>query len=626
MSKIIGIDLGTTNSCVAVMEGGKPVVIANTEGARTTPSVVAFTKTGERLVGEPAKRQAVTNAEKTISSIKREMGTDYKKEIDGKKYSPQEISAMILQKLKADAEGYLGEKVSEAVITVPAYFNDAQRHATKDAGKIAGLEVKRIINEPTAAALAYGLDNEKEQKIMVYDLGGGTFDVSIIEIGDGVIEVLSTSGNNRLGGDDFDQKITDWMLDEFKKAEGVDLSTDKMALQRLKEAAEKAKKELSSATTTNINLPFITATAEGPKHFDMNLSRAKFDELTHDLVEKTAEPVQNALRDAGLTAADLGQVLLVGGSTRIPAVQDKVKQLTGKEPSKSLNPDECVALGASIQGGKLAGDAGAGEILLLDVTPLSLSIETMGGIATKLIERNTTIPTKKSQTFTTAADNQTAVDINVVQGERQFARDNKSLGQFRLDGIPPARRGVPQIEVTFDIDANGIVNVSAKDLGTGKEQHITITAGSNMSDDDIEKAVKEAAEFEAQDKKRKEAIDTRNDADAFVFQTEKALEEVGSSLDAADKSAVEADLNALKAMVEAHQNAEDMTDDQVAEMKAAKEKLTESAQKVFAKMYEQAQQAQGAGPDMGAAGPDMGSANAGSNADDDVVDADYKEV
>ena len=626
MSKIIGIDLGTTNSCVAVMEGGKPVVIANTEGARTTPSVVAFTKTGERLVGEPAKRQAVTNAEKTISSIKREMGTDYKKEIDGKKYSPQEISAMILQKLKADAEGYLGEKVSEAVITVPAYFNDAQRQATKDAGKIAGLEVKRIINEPTAAALAYGLDNEKEQKIMVYDLGGGTFDVSIIEIGDGVIEVLSTAGNNRLGGDDFDQKITDWMLDEFKKAEGVDLSTDKMALQRLKEAAEKAKKELSSATTTNINLPFITATAEGPKHFDMNLSRAKFDELTHDLVEKTAEPVQNALRDAGLTAADLGQVLLVGGSTRIPAVQDKVKQLTGKEPSKSLNPDECVAIGASIQGGKLAGDAGAGEILLLDVTPLSLSIETMGGIATKLIERNTTIPTKKSQTFTTAADNQTAVDINVVQGERQFARDNKSLGQFRLDGIPPARRGVPQIEVTFDIDANGIVNVSAKDLGTGKEQHITITAGSNMSDDDIEKAVKEAAEFEAQDKKRKEAIDTRNDADAFVFQTEKALEEVGSSLDAADKSAVEADLNALKAMVEAHQNAEDMTDDQVAEMKAAKEKLTESAQKVFAKMYEQAQQAQGAGPDMGAAGPDMGSANAGSNADDDVVDADYKEV
>ncbi|MCI9176041.1 MAG: molecular chaperone DnaK [Lachnospiraceae bacterium] len=623
MSKIIGIDLGTTNSCVAVMEGGKPVVIANTEGARTTPSVVAFTKTGERLVGEPAKRQAVTNAEKTISSIKREMGTDHKRAIDAKNYSPQEISAMILQKLKADAENYLGEKVTDAVITVPAYFNDAQRQATKDAGKIAGMDVKRIINEPTAAALAYGLDNEKEQKIMVYDLGGGTFDVSIIEIGEGVIEVLSTSGDNRLGGDDFDQKITDYMLAEFKKMEGIDLSGDKMALQRLKEAAEKAKKELSSATTTNINLPFITATAEGPKHFDMNLTRAKFDELTHDLVERTAVPVQNALKDAGLTASELGQVLLVGGSTRIPAVQDKVKQLTGKEPSKSLNPDECVALGASIQGGKLAGDAGAGEILLLDVTPLSLSIETMGGVATRLIERNTTIPTKKSQIFSTAADNQTAVDINVVQGERQFVRDNKSLGQFRLDGIPPARRGVPQIEVTFDIDANGIVNVSAKDLGTGKEQHITITAGSNMSDADIEKAVKEAAEFEAQDKKRKEAIDTRNDADSFVFQTENALKEVGDNLDAADKAAVEADLNALKALVEAHQNAEDMTDDQVGEMKAAKEKLMESAQKVFAKMYENAQAAQGAagaGP-----APDMGSASY-SSADDDVVDADYKEV
>ena len=621
MSKIIGIDLGTTNSCVAVMEGGKPVVIANTEGARTTPSVVAFTKTGERLVGEPAKRQAVTNAEKTISSIKREMGTDHKRAIDDKNYSPQEISAMILQKLKADAENYLGEKVSEAVITVPAYFNDAQRQATKDAGKIAGLDVKRIINEPTAAALAYGLDNEKEQKIMVYDLGGGTFDVSIIEIGEGVIEVLSTSGDNRLGGDDFDQKITDYMLAEFKKTEGIDLSNDKMALQRLKEAAEKAKKELSSATTTNINLPFITATAEGPKHFDMNLTRAKFDELTHDLVERTAVPVQNALKDAGLTASDLGQVLLVGGSTRIPAVQDKVKQLTGKEPSKSLNPDECVALGASIQGGKLAGDAGAGEILLLDVTPLSLSIETMGGVATRLIERNTTIPTKKSQIFSTAADNQTAVDINVVQGERQFARDNKSLGQFRLDGIPPARRGVPQIEVTFDIDANGIVNVSAKDLGTGKEQHITITAGSNMSDADIDKAVKEAAEYEAQDKKRKEAIDTRNDADSFVFQTEKALEEVGANIDANDKAAVEADLKALKDMVEAHPNAEEMTDDQVGEMKAAKEKLMESAQKVFAKMYENAQAAQGAA----GAGPDMGNASY-SSADDDVVDADYKEV
>ena len=587
MGKIIGIDLGTTNSCVAVMEGGQPTVIANTEGARTTPSVVAFTKTGERLVGEPAKRQAVTNADKTISSIKREMGSDFKVTIDEKKYSPQEISAMILQKLKADAEGYLGEKVTEAVITVPAYFNDAQRQATKDAGKIAGLDVKRIINEPTAAALAYGLDNEKEQKIMVYDLGGGTFDVSIIEIGDGVIEVLSTAGDNRLGGDDFDQKITDYMLADFKAKEGVDLSTDKMALQRLKEAAEKAKKELSSATTTNINLPFITATAEGPKHFDMNLTRAKFDELTRDLVDRTAEPVRRALSDAGLTAADLGQVLLVGGSTRIPAVQEEVKRLTGKEPSKSLNPDECVALGASVQGGKLAGDAGAGDVLLLDVTPLSLSIETMGGVATRLIERNTTIPTKKSQIFSTAADNQTAVDINVVQGERQFAKDNKSLGQFRLDGIPPAPRGIPQIEVTFDIDANGIVNVSAKDLGTGKEQHITITAGSNMSDSDIDKAVKEAAEFEAQDKKRKEAIDTRNEADAMVFQTEKAIKEVGDKLDANDKAAVEADMQALKDVL-AKSTPENTSEADVAEIKAAKEKLMESAQKLFTKMYEQA--------------------------------------
>ena len=627
MGKIIGIDLGTTNSCVAVMEGGKPTVIANAEGARTTPSVVAFTKTGERLVGEPAKRQAVTNADKTISSIKRHMGSDYRVSIDDKKYSPQEISAMILQKLKSDAENYLGEKVTEAVITVPAYFNDAQRQATKDAGKIAGMEVKRIINEPTAAALAYGLDNENEQKIMVYDLGGGTFDVSIIEIGDGVIEVLSTAGNNRLGGDDFDQKITDYMLSEFKRTEGVDLSGDKMAMQRLREAAEKAKKELSSATTTNINLPFITATAEGPKHFDMNLTKAKFDELTHELVELTAEPVRRALSDAGLTASELSKVLLVGGSTRIPAVQDKVKQLTGHEPSKSLNPDECVALGASIQGGKLAGDAGAGDILLLDVTPLSLSIETMGGIATRLIERNTTIPTKKSQIFSTAADNQTAVDINVVQGERQFARDNKSLGQFRLDGIPPARRGVPQIEVTFDIDANGIVNVSAKDLGTGKEQHITITAGSNMSDSEIEKAVKEAAEFEAQDKKRKEAIDTRNDADAMVFQVEKALEEAGDKLDSNDKTAVEADLNALKSLLEQNKDAE-LTDSQVADIKAAKEKLMESAQKLFAKMYEQAQAAQGAQ----GAGPDMGGQGAGAGASgeagygDDVVDADYKEV
>ena len=622
MGKIIGIDLGTTNSCVAVMEGGQPTVIANTEGARTTPSVVAFTKTGERLVGEPAKRQAVTNAEKTISSIKREMGSDYRVTIDDKKYSPQEISAMILQKLKKDAEGYLGESVTEAVITVPAYFNDAQRQATKDAGKIAGLDVKRIINEPTAAALAYGLDNEKEQKIMVYDLGGGTFDVSIIEIGDGVIEVLSTAGNNRLGGDDFDQKITDYMLAEFKRTEGVDLSSDKMALQRLKEAAEKAKKELSSATTTNINLPFITATAEGPKHFDMNLTRAKFDELTHDLVEKTAEPVTRALSDAGITAAELGQVLVVGGSTRIPAVQEEVKRLTGKEPSKSLNPDECVALGASVQGGKLAGDAGAGDILLLDVTPLSLSIETMGGVATRLIERNTTIPTKKSQIFSTAADNQTAVDINVVQGERQFARDNKSLGQFRLDGIPPAPRGIPQIEVTFDIDANGIVNVSAKDLGTGKEQHITITAGSNMSDADIDKAVKEAAEFEAQDKKRKEAIDTRNEADAMVFQTEKALKEVGDKLDAADKSSVEADVQALKDIL-AKSTPEDTSDAQVAEIKAAKDKLMESAQKLFTKMYEQAGAA-GAGA-AGGPTPEAGPAPEGFQGDD-VVDGDYKEV
>lgn len=626
MSKIIGIDLGTTNSCVAVMEGGKPVVVANTEGARTTPSIVAFTKTGERLVGEPAKRQAVTNAEKTISSIKRHMGTDYRVSIDDKKYSPQEISAMILQKLKADAEGYLGESVSEAVITVPAYFNDAQRQATKDAGKIAGLEVKRIINEPTAAALAYGLDNEKEQKIMVYDLGGGTFDVSIIEIGDGVIEVLATSGDNRLGGDDFDEKITQYMIQDFKAQNGVDLSNDKMALQRLKEAAEKAKKELSSATTTNINLPFISMNESGPLHFDMNLTRAKFDELTSDLVERTATPVTNALRDAGITASELGQVLLVGGSTRIPAVQDKVKQLTGHDPSKSLNPDECVALGASVQGGKLAGDAGAGDILLLDVTPLSLAIETMGGVATRLIERNTTIPTKKSQVFSTAADNQSAVDINVLQGERQFAKDNKSLGQFRLDGIPPARRGVPQIEVTFDIDANGIVNVSAKDLGTGKEQHITITAGSNMSDDEIDKAVKEAAQFEAEDKKRKEGIDARNDADSMVFQTQKALDEVGDKVSADEKSQVQADIDALKAVVD-RTNPESMSDADVDELKAGTEKLMQSAQNVFQKMYEGAQAAGGAGPDMGAgAGPDMG---AGMNSDagsDDVVDGEYREV
>ena len=619
MGKIIGIDLGTTNSCVAVMEGGKPTVITNAEGMRTTPSVVAFTKTGERVIGEPAKRQAVTNAEKTIASIKRHMGTDYKVQIDGKAYSPQEISAMILQKLKSDAENYLGEKVTEAVITVPAYFNDAQRQATKDAGKIAGLDVKRIINEPTAAALSYGLDNEEEQKIMVYDLGGGTFDVSIIEIGDGVIEVLSTAGDNKLGGDDFDNVITQYMLDEFKKQEGVDLSTDKMAMQRLKEAAEKAKKELSSATTTNINLPFITATAEGPKHFDMNLTRAKFDELTAHLVERTAGPVNSALNDAGMTASELSKVLLVGGSTRIPAVQDKVQQLTGKEPFKGINPDECVAIGASVQGGKLAGDAGAGDILLLDVTPLSLSIETMGGVATRLIERNTTIPTKKSQIFSTAEDNQSAVDINVVQGERQFARDNKSLGRFRLDGIAPARRGVPQIEVTFDIDANGIVNVSAKDLGTGKEQHITITAGSNMSDEDIDKAVKEAAEFEAADKKRKEAIDARNEADSIVFQTEKALEEAGDKVDATEKAAVEADLKELKDLVESTKDQE-MTDAQVEDLKAKKDKLMTSAQNLFTKMYEAAAQAQQGAQGAADAGANQGAAN------DDVVDGDYKEV
>lgn len=624
MSKIIGIDLGTTNSCVAVMEGGKPVVIPNQEGSRTTPSVVAFTKTGERLVGEPAKRQAVTNADRTIASIKRHIGSDYKVSIDGKSYTPQEISAMILQKLKADAEAYLGEKVTEAVITVPAYFNDAQRQATKDAGKIAGLDVKRIINEPTAAALAYGLDNEKEQKIMVYDLGGGTFDVSLIEIGDGVIEVLSTNGDTRLGGDDFDNRISSWLVEEFKKAEGVDLSGDKMAMQRLKEAAEKAKKELSTATTTNINLPFITATADGPKHLDTNLTRAKFDELTHDLIERTGVPVQNALRDGGVTTSELGKVLLVGGSTRMIASQDKVKQMTGKEPSKSLNPDECVAIGAAIQGGKLAGDAGAGDILLLDVTPLSLSIETQGGIATRLIERNTTIPTKKSQVFSTAADNQTAVDIHVVQGEREFARDNKTLGQFRLDGIPPARRGVPQIEVTFDIDANGIVNVSAKDMGTGREQHITITSGSNMSDSDIEKAVKEAAEFEAQDKKKKEGIDARNDADAMVFQTEKALEEVGDKLDANDKAAVEAELNALKEAIN-RAPIDQMTDAQVEDIKAGKEKLMNSAQALFAKMYESAQAAGAAGPQD--PGPDMGSTGSASGpAGDDVIDGDFKEV
>jgi molecular chaperone DnaK len=615
MGKIIGIDLGTTNSCVAVMEGGKPVVIANSEGMRTTPSVVGFLKTGERVVGEPAKRQAVTNADKTISSIKRHMGSDYRVEIDGKKYSPQEISAMILQKLKADAEGYLGEKVTEAVITVPAYFSDGQRQATKDAGKIAGLDVKRIINEPTAAALSYGLDNEQEQRIMVYDLGGGTFDVSIIEIGEGVIEVLATAGDNKLGGDDFDNAITQYMLDEFKKAEGIDLSGDKMAMQRLKEAAEKAKKELSSATTTNINLPFITANQDGPKHFDMNLTRAKFDELTADLVDRTKGPVNTALADAGLTAAELDKVLLVGGSTRIIAVQEEVKRLTGKEPFKGINPDECVAIGACIQGGKLAGDAGAGEILLLDVTPLTLSIETMGGIATHLIERNTTIPTKKSQIFSTAQDNQDAVDINVVQGERQFAKDNKSLGRFRLDGIAPARRGVPQIEVTFDIDANGIVNVSAKDLGTGREQHITITSGTSLSDDDIDRAVKEAAEYEAQDKKRKEGIEARNEADALAFQTEKALGEVGDKLSDSDKAGVKADLDSLRAAIDST-DAENMSDADVDKIKAAKDKLMESAQNLFSKLYEQ--NGPGANAGTGTGTPDF--------SDGDVVDGDFTEV
>ena len=632
MSKIIGIDLGTTNSCMAVMEGGKSTVIANAEGIRTTPSVVGFAKNGERLVGEAAKRQAVTNPEKTISSIKRHMGSDYKVDIDGKQYTPQEISAMILQKLKADAEAYLGEKVTEAVITVPAYFNDAQRQATKDAGKIAGLEVKRIINEPTAAALAYGLDEGKEQKIMVYDLGGGTFDVSIIEIGDGVIEVKSTNGDTHLGGDDYDQKVINWLVSEFKAKEGIDLSGDKMAMQRLKEAAEKAKKELSSTSTSNINLPFITATADGAKHLDINLTKAKFEELTNDLTERTAIPVQNALKDAGYSASDINKVLLVGGSTRIPAVQEKVKQLMGQEPSKTLNPDECVALGAAIQGGKLAGDAGAGDILVLDVTPLTLSIETMGGVATHLIERNTTIPTKKSQVFSTAADNQTAVDINVVQGEREFAKDNKSLGTFRLDGIMPAPRGVPQIEVTFDIDANGIVNVSAKDKGTGKENHITITSGSNMSKDDIDKAVKEAKEYEAKDKERKEAVEVRNNADSMVFQTKKTLTEQGANIDASVKEKVEAVIKELEDLL-AKAPVEIITKEQAEEIKMKQDDLMKAAEEVYKKAYEEEMKKQqaaggqaGAGPDptAGAAG-DAGNAGAG-NPGDDVVDGDFKEV
>ena len=627
MSKIIGIDLGTTNSCVAVMEGGKPTVIPNAEGQRTTPSVVAFTKNGERLIGDPAKRQAITNPDRTISSIKRHMGSDYKVSIDGKTYTPQEISAMILQKLKQDAESYLGEKVTEAVITVPAYFNDAQRQATKDAGKIAGLDVKRIINEPTAAALAYGLEDEKEQKVMVYDLGGGTFDVSIIDIGDGVVEVMATNGDTHLGGDDYDNVIMNYLVDEFKKAEGVDLSKDKMAMQRLKEAAEKAKKELSAATTTNINLPFITATQDGPKHLDMTLTRAKFDELTADLTARTDTPVRNAMKDAGITNADLGKVLLVGGSTRMLCAQEEVKKLTGKEPSKTLNPDECVAIGAAIQGGKLAGDAGAGDVLLLDVTPLTLSIETLGGVATPLIKRNTTIPTTASQVFSTAADNQTAVDIHVVQGEREFAKDNKTLGQFRLDGIAPAPRGIPQIEVKFDIDANGIVNVSAKDLGTGKEQHITITSGSNMSKDDIDKAVREAQQFEAEDKKKKEAIDAKNEADSMVFQTEKALKEVGDKVSESDKAAVQADVDALKEALKNTPADGSLTDDQLNNIKSLKEKLMNSSQSVFTKMYEQAQQANASAQSQAQPGADsQQSAGGAAPNNDNVVDSDYKEV
>ena len=576
MSKIIGIDLGTTNSCVSVMEGGEATVIPNAEGHRTTPSVVAFSKTGEHMVGQVAKRQAVTNPDRTISSIKREMGSDYKVEIDGKKYTPQEISAMILQKLKADAEAYLGEPVTEAVITVPAYFTDAQRQATKDAGKIAGLDVKRIINEPTAAALAYGLDKETDQKIMVYDLGGGTFDVSVLEIGDGVIEVLATAGNNRLGGDDFDQCITNYLVQEFKKSEGIDLSGDRVAMQRLKEAAEKAKIELSGVTSTNINLPYITADATGPKHLDVTLTRAKFNELTAHLVEKTAGPVRQAMSDAGISASDLTKVLLVGGSSRVPAVQEMVKKLTGKEGFKGINPDECVADGAAIQGGVLGGDVAG--VVLLDVTPLSLGIETLGGVFTKLIERNTTIPTKKSQVFSTAADNQTSVEVNVLQGEREMAAYNKSLGRFQLDGIAPARRGVPQIEVTFDIDANGIVNVSAKDLGTGKEQHITITSSTNMSKEDVEKAVREAEQYAAEDAKRKEEIDTRNQGDQMVYQTERTLEELGDKVDAAEKAEVESKLNELK---------ETLKGSDTAAIKAATEALTQVFYKLSEKMYQQ---------------------------------------
>ncbi len=612
MGKIIGIDLGTTNSCVAVMEGGEAQVIANAEGNRTTPSVVAFAKTGERMVGQVAKRQAVTNPDRTISSIKREMGSNYKVTIDNKAYTPQEISAMILQKMKADAEAFLGQTVTEAVITVPAYFTDAQRQATKDAGRIAGLDVKRIINEPTAAALAYGLDKEQDQKIMVYDLGGGTFDVSVLEIGDGVIEVLATAGNNRLGGDDFDACITKYLVDEFRKTDGVDLSGDKVAMQRLKEAAEKAKIELSSVTTSNINLPYITADATGPKHMDITLSRAKFNELTHHLVEKTAGPVKQALADSGLAPSDISKVLLVGGSTRIPAVQDMVKSILGKEGFKGINPDECVAIGAAIQGGVLGGDVEG--ILLLDVTPLSLGIETLGGVCTKLIDRNTTIPTKKSQIFSTAADNQTSVEVNVLQGEREMAQYNKSLGRFHLDGIAPARRGVPQIEVTFDIDANGIVNVSAKDLGTGKEQHITITSSSNMSKEDIDKAVREAEQYAAEDAKRKEEVDVRNQGDQMAYQTEKTLSEMGDKLDPADKSEVEGKLSAPKTALQG-------TDTQA--IKSATEELTQAFYKVSEKLYQQSGAAQGQGFDpnnMGGQGP------AGGGNGQDYYDADYTVV
>ena len=614
MGKIIGIDLGTTNSCVSVMEGGEAVVIANAEGNRTTPSVVAFSKTGERMVGQVAKRQAVTNPDRTISSIKREMGSDYKVSIDGKNYTPQEISAMILQKLKADAEAYLGQSVSEAVITVPAYFTDSQRQATKDAGRIAGLDVKRIINEPTAAALAYGIDKEQDQKIMVYDLGGGTFDVSILEIGDGVIEVLATAGNNRLGGDDFDQCIVEYLLSEFKKTDGIDLRSDKMAMQRLKEAAEKAKIELSGVTSTNINLPYITADANGPKHLDVTLTRAKFNELTAHLVEKTAGPVKQALSDSGLSPSDLSKVLMVGGSSRIPAVQDEVKKLTGKEGFKGINPDECVAIGAAIQGGVLGGDVEG--ILLLDVTPLSLGIETLGGVCTKLIDRNTTIPTKKSQVFSTAADFQTSVEVNVLQGEREMAADNKSLGRFHLDGIAPARRGVPQIEVTFDIDANGIVNVSAKDLGTGKEQHITITSSSNMSKEDIDKAVREAEQFAAEDARKKEEIDTRNAGDQMVYQTEKTLEEMKDKIDPADKSEIDAALAELKTA---------LSGSDTAAIKAKTEALTQVFYKVSEKLYQQT----GAQPGPEAGGPQAGGPQGGDgqqyyDADYTVVDDDNK--